>query len=159
MQVVDVIKSTLDTNGVEYELASPTHFVVTLPGERKQKTLCNLIIGEHSVRVEAFLMRHPDENREAVYEFLLQRNARMYGVAYSVDSAGDIYLVGRLPHHAITADEIDRILGAVLDYADGTFNTLLELGFASAIRREWAWRVKNNESLANLSAFAAWAGE
>jgi deazaflavin-dependent oxidoreductase (nitroreductase family) len=33
----------------------------------------------------------------------------------------------------------------------------LELGFASAIRREWAWRAKRGESLANLQAFARFA--
>jgi hypothetical protein len=41
----------------------------------------------------------------------------------------------------------------VLETADGAFNTLLELGFASSIRREWAWRVDRGESLANLQAF------
>ena len=37
------------------------------------------------------------------------------------------------------------------------FDAALELGFASAIRREWAWRAKNGESLANLQAFARFA--
>jgi hypothetical protein len=157
--VAKVIASTLDERGVEYECTPAGGFVVTLPGERKQKTLCNLVPGEHSLRVEAFVMRHPDENREALYEFLLRSNARMYGVAFSVDAAGDVYLVGRVALHSVTPDEIDRLLGAVLEYADGTFNTMLELGFASAIRREWAWRAKNGESLANLAAFAHWAAE
>jgi len=53
----------------------------------------------------------------------------------------------------MTEQEIDRILGAVLQYADSSFNPLLELGFSSAIRREWAWRVSRGESLANLKAF------
>ena len=35
--------------------------------------------------------------------------------------------------------------------------TALELGFASSIRREWAWRAKRGESLANLRAFARFA--
>ena len=50
-------------------------------------------------------------------------------------------------------DEIDRILGQVLEAADGDFNMLLELGFAESIKREWAWRVSRGESLANLQAF------
>ena len=49
--------------------------------------------------------------------------------------------------------ELDRVIGAVLQYSDSSFNPLLELGFASAIRREWAWRVSRGESLGNLSAF------
>ena len=157
--VAGTIAATLDERGVTYERTPGGGFVVTLPGERKQKTLCNLVPGEHALRVEAFVARHPDENREALYAYLLERNARMYGVAFSIDAAGDVYLVGRVALHSVTPDEIDRLLGAVLEYADGSFNTILEIGFASAIRREWAWREKNGESLANLQAFAHWASE
>jgi hypothetical protein len=70
---------------------------------------------------------------------------------------GDVYLVGRLPLHAVTAEEIDRLLGSVLTYADESFDTMLEIGFGSAIRREWAWRVSRGESLENLKAFAHFA--
>ena len=42
----------------------------------------------------------------------------------------------------------------MLEAADGDFNTLLELGFASSIRREYAWRSSRGESVANLQAFA-----
>ena len=31
---------------------------------------------------------------------------------------------------------------------------MLEIGFGTAIRREWEWRVKRGESTANLAAFA-----
>jgi hypothetical protein len=77
----------------------------------------------------------------------------MYGVAFSVDQAGDVYLVGRFPLHAVTEDELDRILGSVLSYAVESFNPMLEIGFGSAIRREWQWRVSRGESLDNLRAF------
>jgi hypothetical protein len=154
-----VIEQTLRERGIEYERTPSGGFVVTLPGERKQKTLCNLIPGEHALRVEAFVMRHPDENRERLYEYLLRANARMYGVSFSVDPAGDVYLTGRVALHSVTPDEIDRLLGAVLQYSDGSFNQLLEIGFPTAIRREWAWREKNGESLANLAAFADWASQ
>ena len=127
--------------------------VVELPGERKLKTNTMLSIGEHSVRVEAFVCRKPDENFEGVYRFLLRRNRRLYGVAYTLDNAGDIYLVGRMSLGSVTADEIDRVLGQVLEAVDSDFNTLLELGFRSSIRKEWAWRVARGESLKNLLAF------
>ena len=70
--------------------------IVELPGERRLKTNTILSIGEHSVRVEAFVCRKPDENHEGVYRFLLKRNRRLYGVAYTLDNVGDIYLVGRM---------------------------------------------------------------
>jgi hypothetical protein len=43
----------------------------------------------------------------------------------------------------------------VLSYSDEAFNEALIIGFASAIRREWAWREKRGESVANLRPFAA----
>jgi hypothetical protein len=142
---------------LEWEATGESSYVVTLPGTHKLKTVCNLIVGEHSLRIEAFVMRAPDENREQVHAWLLRRNTRMYAVSWAIDGPGDVYLVGRVPLGAVSADEIDRILGAVLEYADGSFNTLLEMGFGSSIRREWAWRVKNDQPLANLAAFADFA--
>ena len=82
----------------------------------------------------------------------------MYGVHFALDPVGDVYLVGRQPLASVSADEIDRLLGCVLSYSDENFDPALKLGFASSIRREWAWRVKRGESLANLRAFAALAG-
>ncbi|GAB1643278.1 YbjN domain-containing protein [Krasilnikovia sp. MM14-A1259] len=132
-------------------------YAVTLPGTHKLKTVCNLIVGEHALRVEAFVMRRPDENHEQLWAWLLRRNARMYGVAFSIDAVGDVYLTGRVRLTGLDEDELDRLLGAVVTYADESFDTMLEIGFGSAIRREWQWRVKRGESLANLQAFAHFA--
>jgi hypothetical protein len=155
--IAAVIEAALVDSQVQYERISPSSFAVNLPGERRLRTACVLTIGRQALSIEAFVVRHPDENREQVYAWLLQRNARMYAVTWSIDDAGDVYLTGRVALSAVDADEIDRILGAVLEYADGSFNYLLQLGFGSSIRREWAWRVKNGESLENLAAFADFA--
>jgi hypothetical protein len=149
----ETIETALVEQDLEWERVDDATFAVALPGERRLKTACLLTLGTHALEIEAFVMRAPDENREQVYSWLLQRNARMYAVAWSIDGPGDVYLVGRVPLAAISADEIDRILGCVLEYADGSFNVLLEMGFGSSIRREWAWRVKNDQPLANLAAF------
>lgn len=156
--VQQVIVDTLDEHGLEYSHHPGSRgglpgLVVALPGERKLKTNTILSIGEHSVRVEAFVCRKPDENHEGVYRFLLKRNRRLYGVAYTLDNVGDIYLVGRMALDAVTPDEIDRVLGQVLEAVDSDFNTLLELGFRTSIQKEWAWRVARGESLKNLKAF------
>lgn len=139
------------------EPTGDSSWVVTLPGTHKLKTAVNLIVGEHALRIEAFVMRQPDENREELWAWLLRHNARMYGVSFSIDATGDIYLTGRVSLKALDEDELDRLLGAVLTYADDNFDTLLEIGFGTAIRREWDWRVKRGESLANLQAFAHFA--
>ena len=159
-----VIEDTLNEHGLVYTSHEGAHgglpgLIVELPGERKLKTNTILSIGEHSVRVEAFVCRKPDENFEGVYRFLLKRNRRLYGVAYTLDNVGDIYLVGRMALETVSADEIDRVMGQVLEAVDNDFNTLLELGFKSSIQKEWAWRVSRGESLKNLSAFEHLIGE
>lgn len=128
-------------------------YVVTLPGSHKLKTLVNLIVGEHALRAEAFVVRQPDENREKVWEWLLRRNSRLHGVAFTIDAVGDVYLTGRLPLAAVTSSTLDMLLGAMLEAADESFDVLLELGFSTAIRREWAWRLSRGESTENLRAF------
>ncbi|MHA6760993.1 type III secretion system chaperone family protein [Streptacidiphilus sp. PAMC 29251] len=159
-QALDVLRSALDDAGVAWEQPAddPYTCVATLPGTRKLSTTCSLRVGEHTLSINAFVVRHPDENHEAFYRWLLERNTRMYGLAYAIDRLGDVYLAGRLPVAAVTAEEVDRLLGSVLSNADEPFNTLLELGFATAIRREWEWRTKRGESTRNLDAFTHLTG-
>jgi hypothetical protein len=152
------IEAALRNLGLSFETPRPGAFLVRLEGQHKLATMTWLIAGTHSLHVEAFFCRQPDENHAAFYRFLLERGGRMYGVHFALDQTGDVYLVGRLPLGSITTDEIDRILGCVLSYSDDNFDAALMLGFASSIRKEWAWRTKRGESLANLRAFARLAG-
>jgi len=147
------IEEFLDSHDLEYERKDPNTFLVTLPGEKKLQTHCALIVGDSSLSINAFVIRKPDEHADKVHEWLLTKNASMYAVTFAINELGDVFLVGRLPLPAVTDVEIDRILGAVLQYSDSSFNPLLELGFATSIRKEWAWRVSRGESLANLKAF------
>jgi hypothetical protein len=153
-----LVAAALDEREIAYDRKGEGRFFVSLPGTKKLQTNCWLVAGRHAFLVEAFVCRRPDESHEAVYRFLLQRNAKLYGVAYTVDALGDIYLVGRFGRETISAAELDALLGQVLEAADGDFNTLLEIGFASSIRREWEWRTSRGESRANLAAFAHLVG-
>ena len=148
---LDVLRAAVAD--LEHEEPTPGTLVVQLPGEKKLKTTVSLVVGAHSLSVNAFVARHPDENHEGVYRWLLERNARLYAVAFAVDHLGDVYLTGRLPLNAVTPDEVDRLLGAVLEASDSSFNTILELGFSSSIRKEWAWRISRGEPTWNLQAF------
>jgi len=152
-RVADVVRSHLAEAGQPWDETAAGVFSVELPGERKLKTSCSLAVGDHSLVVNAFVARCPDENQARVHRWLLERNARLSGVAFAVDHVGDIYLVGRLPLHAVTEAELDRLLGVVLEAADSSFNPILEMGFASSIRREWQWRLSRGESTRNLAAF------
>jgi hypothetical protein len=151
-----VVRAYLAEQDLEWDDVGGGVFSVDLPGERKLKTPVRLEIGPHSFALHAFVCRRPDENHERVYRWLLEKNLKLYAVAFAVDALGDIYLDGRLPLAAVTADELDRLLGSVLTYVDESFNTILELGFASSIRKEWEWRISRGESTKNLEAFRGW---
>jgi hypothetical protein len=150
-----VIEAWLAEQGLEHERRG-TSWSFALPGERKLQTPVRLDLGAHALAVHAFVCRRPDENHERVYRWMLEQNLRTFGVAFALDPAGDIYLDGRLPRSVVTHEELDRLLGSVLSVADGSFNTLLELGFADSIRKEWEWRVSRGESTRNLDAFRGW---
>ena len=153
----DVVRAWLRDNDVEWqESVSDTEeaiFSFSLPGEKKLQTPVRLDVGRHALGVHAFVCRKPDENVAGVHRWLLERNLRLYAVAFAVDRLGDIYLDARLPLSTVTPEELDRLLGSVLTYADDSFNVLLELGFASSIRKEWEWRKLRGESTANLEPF------
>ena len=154
-----VVRDYLADNEIEYDETGAGLFSFSLPGEKKLQTAVRLDVGGHALGVHAFVCRKPDENHERVYEWLLQRNLRLYAVSFAVDRLGDIYLDARLPLAVLDPDdpaELDRLLGAVLSAADESFNTILELGFGSAIRKEWKWRRDRGEPTHNLEAFRGW---
>jgi hypothetical protein len=158
MSPLEVIERTLKDADLNYAFhegvdGAPSGVVVEVPGERRLITNTILTVGTHSLRIEAFICRKPDEDFEKVYRYLLRRNRRLFGVAYTLDNLGDIYLVGKIALSSVTSEVIDGILGQVLQAVEADFNMLLELGFHSSIQKEWDWRVKRGESLKNLKAF------
>ncbi|HEX2143589.1 MAG TPA: YbjN domain-containing protein [Glycomyces sp.] len=151
--MIEQLTAALDETGVDYRADGPRSVVVTLPGQRKLNIACGLVIEDHALRVEAFVARRPEEHHEQVWAELLRRNGKLYAVAFATDESEDIHLVGRLPFAAITPEELDRVLGQVLEAADETFNVILELGFKTSIEEEWRWRLAHGESTKNLEAF------
>jgi hypothetical protein len=156
VEAAEVVRGYLTEHEIDFSESPEGVFSFALPGERKLQTAVRLDLGRHALGVHAFVCRAPDENHEGVYRWLLQRNLRTYAVSFALDRLGDIYLDARLPLSSVSAEELDRLLGSVLTYADESFNTILELGFATSIRKEWAWRNLRGESTRNLEAFRGW---
>jgi Putative bacterial sensory transduction regulator len=150
---INEIRAELSELDLDWAESAPGRFSVSLPGTRKLVTECALQVGKHGLNLRAFVARKPDENHVAVYRWLLERNLRLHGVCFALDALGDIYLTGNLPVALVSRTEVDRLLGAVAEAADDSFNVILELGFAESIRQEWAWRRSRGESTANLAAF------
>jgi hypothetical protein len=144
----------LDSVAIEWELGGREgEYVVTLPGEKKLKTVVSLLVRDRTTSLSAFVIRNPDENHEEFYRTLLRRNLRLQGVAYAVDADGDVYLRGEVPTSALDAEHLDQLFGVVLAASDDAFNELLALGFLGSMKKEWAWRVSRGESTRNLDAF------
>lgn len=150
---LEVLRESLSDANIQHELLDDSTLLATVPGEKKLYTNVIFKVSEKTLSINAFVIRKPDQNIEKVHDWLLRHNAANYLLSYAINELGDVYLVGRLPIALVSRDEIDRILGAIHEYCDASFNILLELGFADAIRREWAWRLSRGESVANLQEF------
>jgi hypothetical protein len=131
-----------EQSDVPTEALTPSSWLVTLAGERKQAIPVHLSVGERETVVQSFFMRAPDENEAALYAYLLRRHARSYVLRFALTDDGDVLLVAVLPNRAVTTAEIDRVLGQLLVTADEAFDQALRLGFASYIEREQAWRAR-----------------
>ena len=148
------LRAYLAETALEWEEgAREGEFVVTLPGEKKLKTVVSVLVGDTVTSTSAFVIRNADENHERFYRYLLRRNLRLHGLAYAIDLSGDVYVRGQVPTTAVDAAYLDGLFGSVLEAADDPFNELLVIGFLSSMRKEWAWRLSRGESTRNLEAF------
>jgi len=153
MTCTEQVTTFLTAHDIPHEVANESFVVATLPGSARLSISVALSCGVKYLRIESFIARNPDENHQNVYRWLLEQNIKMFVMRYAIDHLGDIYLTGTIPSDTVTNQLLDELFGAIVTAADGSFNTLLELGFRSAIEREWAWRTSTGQSTANLSAF------
>jgi putative sensory transduction regulator len=127
---------------LDVEQLGPAHWFTVLSGDHKRTIPASLRLTDRDLVVESFFMAAPDENREQVYAYLLRRNLRTYTFRFALDDSGDVLLVAVLPRAALSGDELDRMLGALLLSADESYDSALRAGFAGYINREQAWRAK-----------------
>ena len=104
---------------------------VRLVGEQKDFITVWLTLGQRTLRYETYVMPAPEDNREEVLDLLLRRNDGLVGVQFSIGDEDAVYLRGAIPDTALTADELDRVLGTVYTTVEANFRALLRLGFAS----------------------------
>ena len=137
----EIVDAYLRDRDIRWERASDSDWALQLHGEKKHSITVLLALRERTLALESFFMRRPAENHAQIYGMLLRANMRAYGVRFALDDIGDIFIVTRLPLHAVTEDELDRLLGAVLTTADEMFMPAIEVGFASYLARDMAWRL------------------
>ena len=106
---------------------------VRMRGEDKDVITVWLTLGQRTLRFESYVLPAPPENVEQVMELLLRRNDRSSGAHYSIGAEDAIYLRGQVPDSALTADEVDRVLGTVYTAVEADFRALVQLAFASHV--------------------------
>ena len=142
MSAAAAIDAWFEQSDQEVERVGDNGWLTVLAGERKRTIPVFLELGEHTLMIESFFLAAPDERHDEVYRYLLQRNLRTYNMRFALYDSGDVMLVGILPTHAITVEEIDRTLGQLLTVADESYWPAIRLGFTGYIEREQAWREK-----------------
>ena len=142
----EVIEKYLRDREIRYERSSDSDWVLQLHGEKKHSITVLLALRDRTLAMESFFMRRPSENHADVYAMLLRANMRAYGIRFSLDDIGDIFIVTRLALEFVTEEELDRLLGAVLTTADEMFMPAIEVGFASYLARDLAWRAAQTQT-------------
>ncbi|MDX6202071.1 MAG: hypothetical protein QOJ83_1571, partial [Frankiales bacterium] len=56
----------LDEGGFSYDSPRPGAYLVKLEGSHRLATMCWLVVGDHSLLVEAFFLRRPDDDPKAL---------------------------------------------------------------------------------------------
>jgi hypothetical protein len=68
---IAAVEAALEALGLKPESPAAGSYLVRLEGQRKLATMTWLIVGAHSLHVEAFFCRQPDENHARFYRCIL----------------------------------------------------------------------------------------
>lgn len=103
---------------------------VRMRGEEKATSTIWLTLGQRTLHYESYFMPAPEENVQALYEYLLRVNARLFATRFAVGDEDAVYLMGRMPLSALDEDELDRIVGSVYAYTEQHFRPAMRIGYA-----------------------------
>lgn len=131
--IAATIESYLKEHGLDWEPDTDTSWYIRMNGDNKKGIAMIVRVGERTVQVESYFVRAPEEDRRAeAYRWILQRNLRQY-VRFACDEEGAIHLVGQVPLGCFDEDELDRLIGSVLEYQDMNWTAFLELAFPKTL--------------------------
>jgi hypothetical protein len=136
------VEAFLTDTDLRAERIDDGRWFLVLAGERKLGIGVHLQVGDRTLRVESFFMRAPEEQHGRLFRDLLLRQASSYVLRFTLDENGDLFVVGQVPLLAVTPEEVDRIAGSILELCDGAYLPSVEIGFASSLAAERAWRAR-----------------
>ena len=113
-----------------------SRWYVRISGEDKDNSMVLFTLGQRTLHFETYFMPSPEDNRQDVFQYLLRKNSKLYGVSFGVGSEEAVYLSGQINSEVISSDTLDWVLGTIYKAVEECFKPALRLGFAS--------RFKNN---------------
>lgn len=113
-----------------------SRWYVRISGEDKDNSMVLFTLGQRTLHFETYFMPSPEENRQDVFQYLLRKNSKLYGVSFGVGNEEAVYLSGQINSEVINSDTLDWVLGTIYKAVEECFKPALRLGFAS--------RFKNN---------------
>ena len=109
---------------------------VLLPSYWMETIAVSLELGGWNLRAEAFFMRAPEENRAEAFHLFLQRNSRSGPWRFAASQDGDVSLLATLPRAAVTEEELDRLLGSLIQITDETYVPAMKLGYERGLAEQ-----------------------
>ncbi|MBI3976863.1 MAG: YbjN domain-containing protein [Chloroflexi bacterium] len=136
-QIAEQLQGLLAEADLSYAQTSPSDWAVLVPRANDDRPLqVHVHIGDYTVFFAAFLIRAPRDNVEEVYRFLLRRQSLRTCVRFCLDEDDDILLKAELPTDWLTAENLDWMIGSILEQHERVFWHILQRGFASLIQRQ-----------------------
>jgi hypothetical protein len=129
VDAADRIAAYLEEIGAQAERRGPRQWAVVVPSAKRGSVVAGLACGDSTLSLHAFFMRAPDRRHERVYARLLRKHLSTYAWRFALDDAGDLFLVAQAPIDAVTAEELDRLLGTLSTYVDEVYEGVLREGF------------------------------
>lgn len=111
------------------------HWLIRLRGEEKDVIALWLTLRQRTVHLETQVMPAAEENSEALYRYLLVKNAELRGLRLAIGPEDGIYLMAEVPAGELNVERLDELVGASVIYVDEIFPTAMSIGLASLYRR------------------------
>lgn len=102
---------------------------VRVRGEAKDVFTIWLTLRQRTLEYETYVLPAPPANAGELYEWVLRRNAELYGAAFCIGAEDAVYLRGHVPAEAVTDAELDRVLGSLYAWTERFFPTLVRMAF------------------------------
>lgn len=107
---------------------------VRLQGEEKSVFTVWLLIGQHTLHHETFMMPAPIENHAEFYAHLLRRNHSLRGVAFTIGAEDAIFLEGRTPLEGLDFEVLDEVIGTHFEAVERYYRPAMRIGWRSLFR-------------------------